>query len=108
MKTAAQHKLAVIVANPSLTPNFRNDYPHLCDEDLDHSNPKMAYLELGDEQLDMYQVQEKLSPYMTIETYDGGHHRLAYPFVLMISLLKFIKIFCLNLRMTHNFQKLII
>lgn len=32
-----------------------------------------------DEQLDMYQVQEKLSPYMTIETYDGGHHRLAYP-----------------------------
>ncbi|HFG6988725.1 YqiA/YcfP family alpha/beta fold hydrolase [Acinetobacter baumannii] len=79
LKTAAQHKLAVVVANPSLNPSFRNDYPDLCDEDLDHSNPKMAYLELGDEQLDMYQVQEKLSPYMTVETYDGGHHRLAYP-----------------------------
>jgi len=79
LKTAAQHKLAVIVANPSLTPNFRADYPQLSEEELTHSNPKMAYLELGDEQLDMYQVQEKLAPYMNIETFEGGHHRLAYP-----------------------------
>ncbi|CAI3101995.1 hypothetical protein MWMV2_MWMV2_00966 [Acinetobacter oleivorans] len=79
LKTAAQHKLAVIVANPSLTPNFRADYPQLSEDELMLSNPKMAYLELGDEQLDMYQVQEKLAPYMNIETFEGGHHRLAYP-----------------------------
>ncbi len=51
----------------------------------------MAYLELGDEQLDMYQVQEKLSPYMTIETYDGSIIVLLILLVLMISLPKFIK-----------------
>lgn len=52
----------MIVANPSLTPSFRPDYPQLSEEELTLSNPKMAYLELGDEQLDMYQVQEKLAP----------------------------------------------
>lgn len=42
LKTAAQHKLAVIVANPSLTPSFRPDYPQLSEEELTISNPKMA------------------------------------------------------------------
>ena len=79
IKVAAQNELAVIVANPNLNPTFRNDYPQITEADLNHNNPKMAYLELGDEQLDMYQVQAQLQSYMAIESIDGGHHRLAYP-----------------------------
>jgi hypothetical protein len=51
----------------------------------------MAYLELGDEQLDMYQVQEKLSPYDNRNFMTEAIIGLLILLVLMISLLKFIK-----------------
>ena len=49
------------------------------EQDLDHDIPQMAYLELGDEILDMNQVLAQLEPFMLIETFAGGHHRLEHP-----------------------------
>lgn len=34
---------------------------------------------MGDEILNMYEVSEKLEPFMQIKTLEGGHHRLAQP-----------------------------
>lgn len=64
----------------------------------------MAYLELGDEQLDMYQVQEKLAPYMNIETFEGGHHRLAYPSRLNDLIMKIYKNIWLKLMQIAYFS----
>lgn len=79
LKMSLSHEIPCVVANPSLAPNFREDYPHIRDEDLDHDIPQIAYLELGDEVLDMHAVQEKLENYMQIKAVDDGHHRLLYP-----------------------------
>lgn len=79
LKMSALHKIPTVVANPSLAPKFRDDYPAINDHDLDHDTMQMAYLELGDEILDMYAVQQQLEPYMLVESIDGGHHRLACP-----------------------------
>lgn len=79
LKMSAQHGLAAVVANPNLSPDFRDDYPPINEQDLDHDIPQMAYLELGDEILDMNQVLAQLEPFMLIETFAGGHHRLEHP-----------------------------
>ena len=65
--------------NPSLAPNFRDDYPAIEEKDLDHDIPQFAYLELGDEMLNMYQTQQILERFMIVHTYTGGYHRLEYP-----------------------------
>lgn len=39
----------------------------------------MAYLELGDEILDMHGTKEFLENYMQIQSIEGGHHRLEHP-----------------------------
>ena len=49
------------------------------EDDLEHEVAQIAYLELGDEILDMYAVREKLEPYMLVQAYEGWHHRLASP-----------------------------
>ena len=72
-------KIPTVIANPSLSPNFREDYPPINEADLEHDIAQIAYLELGDEILDMYAVQEQLEPYMIVQALEGGHHRLASP-----------------------------
>lgn len=79
LKMSAAHHIPCVIANPSLSPNFREDYPAISDADLDHDIPQFAYLELGDEMLDMHFVQEQLEDYMQIQAIDGGHHRLENP-----------------------------
>lgn len=79
LKMSQAHHIPCIVANPSLNPNFRDDYPAINDLDLDHDIPQLAYIELGDEILDMYKVKHQLEDYMQVESFDGGHHRLAHP-----------------------------
>lgn len=79
LKMSQKHRIPTVVANPSLKPDFREDYPEIDEADLEHDIPQIAYIELGDEVLDMYQVFEQLNPYMQIETVEGGHHRLAQP-----------------------------
>src|SRR5690606_21592924 len=79
LKMSAAHHIPCVVANPSLYPNFREDYPAICNNDLDHDIPQLAYLELGDEMLDMHNVQEQLEDYMHIQAVEGGHHRLKNP-----------------------------
>jgi predicted esterase YcpF (UPF0227 family) len=74
-----KHRIPTVIANPSLKPDFRDDYPEINEADLEHDIPQIAYIELGDEVLDMYKVFEQLDPYMQIETVEGGHHRLAQP-----------------------------
>ena len=73
------HHIPTIIANPSLSPDFRTDYPAINEHDLEHDIPQIAYIELGDEVLNMYRVAEQLEPYMQVETVEGGHHRLAQP-----------------------------
>ena len=79
LKMSLAHQIPCVIANPSLQPNFREDYPAICDEDLDHDIPQLAYLELGDEILDMRAAQEQLEDYMQIQALEGGHHRLICP-----------------------------
>lgn len=79
LKMSHYYRLPTIVANPSLNPDFREDYLAIDEQDLDHDIPQIAYLELGDEILDMYAVMAQLEPYMQIEAFEGGHHRLVQP-----------------------------
>ncbi len=79
LKMSALHHIPCVIANPSLQPVFRDDYPAIEDADLQNDIPQMAYLELGDEILDMHAVQSQLEDYMQVEVMDGGHHRLAQP-----------------------------
>lgn len=79
LKMSQAHQIPCVIANPSLQPNFRNDYPAICDNDLQHDIPQMAYLELGDEILDMHAAQAQLEDYMQIHAIEGGHHRLEHP-----------------------------
>lgn len=79
LKMSKYFQLPTVVANPSLAPNFRDDYPQISDEDLNHDIPQFAYIELGDEILDMHSTADQLESYMQVETVDGGHHRLAEP-----------------------------
>ena len=79
LKMSQIHHIPTIIANPSLSPNFRDDYPEIDEADLDNDIPQIAYIELGDDVLDMYRVTEQLESYMQVETFKGGHHRLAQP-----------------------------
>ncbi|WP_180039516.1 YqiA/YcfP family alpha/beta fold hydrolase [Acinetobacter sp. YH12100] len=79
LKMSQAYHLPCVVANPILQPNFRDDYPEICHGDLQHDIPQFAYLELGDEILDMHAVQAQLEDYMQIQAVDGGHHRLEHP-----------------------------
>ncbi|ANF81336.1 esterase [Acinetobacter sp. NCu2D-2] len=95
LKMSALHKIPCVIANPSLKPFFRDDYPEIDDADLQNDVPQMAYIELGDEILDMHAVQSQLEDYMQVEAIEGGHHRLAYP-ERINQLIEFIEV--------HHFQ----
>lgn len=68
-----------MIANPNLFPDFRDDYPAILDHDLDHDIPQFAYLELGDEILNMHEIKAHLENYMPITAVDTGHHQLQHP-----------------------------
>lgn len=90
LKMSAAYQIPCVIANPSLQPFFRDDYPAIEDADLQNDIPQMAYIELGDEILDMHAVQLQLEDYMQVEAIDGGHHRLEKPEHLNI-LIQFIE-----------------
>ena len=46
---------------------------------MDHDIPQLAYLELGDEILDMRQTMDQLESFMVVESIEGGHHRFCEP-----------------------------
>ncbi|NHC04431.1 esterase [Acinetobacter sp. 187] len=79
LKMSKYFELPAVIANPSLSPNFREDYPQISEQDLDHDIPQFAYIELGDELLDMYATADCLESYMHVEKVEGGHHRLDEP-----------------------------
>lgn len=79
LKMSHLYRIPTIIANPSLYPDFRDDYSTIDEDDLEHDIPQMAYIELGDEILDMHSTIEQLEPFMQIQTVEGGHHRLAEP-----------------------------
>lgn len=79
LKMSALFKLPALVANPSLKPQFRTDYPSINETDLDSDAPKIAYLELGDEELNMLEAQEYLEQFMLVEAVEGGCHRPSNP-----------------------------
>lgn len=79
LKMSVRYNLPCVIANPSLNPSFREDYSPISDLDLNHDIPQLAYVELGDEILDMYKAQEFLENYMQVEAVTDGEHRLRYP-----------------------------
>lgn len=79
LKMSKFFNLPAVIANPSLAPNFCLDYPAITEDDLDHDIPQFAYIELGDELLDMHQTVDQLESFMQVESIAGGHHRLAEP-----------------------------
>lgn len=79
LRMSYYYKLPAIIANPQLMPNFREDYPAICENLLNHDIPQIAYLEMSDELLDMHKVQHTLEKFMLVHTYNGGYHRLEHP-----------------------------
>ena len=79
LKMSLFHRIPCVIANPSLHPDFRDDYPAINEMDLDNDIPQIAYIERGDEILDMYEAEKQLEDYMQVQVMDGGHHRLQYP-----------------------------
>ena len=79
LKMSLFHRIPCVIANPSLHPDFRDDYPAINEMDLDHDIPQIAYIERGDEILDMYEAEQQLEDYMQVQVMDGGHHRLQCP-----------------------------
>lgn len=79
LKMSKHFQLPTVIANPSLAPNFSLDYPAITEDDLDHDIPQFAYIELGDELLDMHQTADQLESFMQVDSINGGHHRLAEP-----------------------------
>ncbi|SDC04259.1 YqiA/YcfP family alpha/beta fold hydrolase [Acinetobacter boissieri] len=79
LKLSYFFKIPTIIANPSLKPRFRNDYTDIQDSDLQHDIPQLAYIELGDEVLNMHETKALLEQFMFIKTYWGGYHRLEHP-----------------------------
>lgn len=79
LKMSLWSKIPAIIANPSLSPSFRADYPAITEQELEHDILQLAYLELDDEILDMHAVNAQLEPYMQVAAVAGGHHRLARP-----------------------------
>ena len=74
-----KYQIPCVIANPSLSPNFRDDYPPISDNILNHDIQQMAYIELGDEVLNMHTTKEFLENYIQIQSIEGGHHRLEQP-----------------------------
>lgn len=79
LKMSQTYEIPCVVANPNLFPDFRSDYPAILDDDLNHDIPQFAYLELGDEVLNMHEIKEHLENYMPITTVNTGHHQLEHP-----------------------------
>lgn len=79
LKMSQLFRIPAIIANPSLQPDFHTDYAPITVHDLEHDIPQTAYIELGDEILDMYETSNILESYMHVEMMQGGHHRLASP-----------------------------
>lgn len=79
LKMSLAYKIPCVIANPNLFPNFREDYPAITDDDLNHDIPQFAYLELGDEILNMHEIKEYLENYMPITSVHEGHHQLQHP-----------------------------
>lgn len=79
LKLSYFFKLPAIIANPNLKPCFRSDYVDIQDSDLEHDIPQLAYIELGDEVLNMHETKAMLEQFMFIKTYAGGYHRLEHP-----------------------------
>lgn len=79
LKMSHIFNIPCVIANPNLFPNFRADYPAIADIDLNHDIPQFAYLELGDEILNMHEIKEHLENYMPITSVNEGHHQLQHP-----------------------------
>ncbi|WP_157772284.1 YqiA/YcfP family alpha/beta fold hydrolase [Zobellella denitrificans] len=73
-----QHGLPCVLVNPQLYPSFRADYSELEIAGCDDGVLRFAYLELGDEVLDIQRIRRALDGGVA-ELYcaDGGHHRVA-------------------------------
>lgn len=73
-----QHGLPCVLINPQLYPAFRADYPALELANCDDGVLRFAYLELGDEVLDIQQIFRALDGWVTeLHCLGGGHHRVA-------------------------------
>lgn len=93
LKLSKAFQLPTVIANPSLAPNFRDDYPAIDIHDLDHDIPQFAYIELGDELLDMRQTADQLESFMQVESIEGGHHRLEHPEKINLLIQKLVNCF---------------
>lgn len=73
-----QHGLPCVLVNPQLYPSFRADYPELEVTSGNDGVLRIAYLELGDEVLDIQRIHRVLDGSLTeLHCANGGHHRVA-------------------------------
>lgn len=79
LRLSAHFGIPAVVANPSITPSFRQDYPSLSIDELDTTVPRRAYIELADERVDMYAVHDVLDVYFPVHVETQGRHQLDHP-----------------------------
>ncbi|WP_179997703.1 MULTISPECIES: YqiA/YcfP family alpha/beta fold hydrolase [unclassified Acinetobacter] len=80
LKMSNRFQLPAVIANPSLMPSFDPDYPAITIEELQSkTSSQIAYIELGDELIDMHSTSDLLEPYMYVESIIGGRHQLENP-----------------------------
>ena len=79
LKKSMQYKLAVVLINPQLFPD-RSDIRDVDKYELTdtRSNPKFAYIETGDEVIDVKRTISYLADKATMKLHEGGHHRIQH------------------------------
>lgn len=80
IKMSNKFGIPMVIANPCLSPNFDRDYPEITNHELDNNaSVKLAYIELGDEIIDMHSTSDLLELFMPVESIIGGHHHIENP-----------------------------
>lgn len=78
LKIGNKYEIPVILVNPSLFPTVISGYPPCTDDDTVNKSHRFAYLEMGDEVIDMVEVSDFLEGTTSIYEVRGGHHRIQF------------------------------
>jgi hypothetical protein len=78
LKIGNKYEIPVVLVNPSLFPTVISGYPPCTNDDTINKSHRFAYLEMGDEVIDMAEVSNFLEGTTSIYKVCGGHHRIQF------------------------------
>lgn len=80
LKMSNKFNIPTVIVNPYLSPDFDREYPEITEFELMiNASSKIAYIELGDEIIDMHSTSDLLELFMPVESIIGGHHQIENP-----------------------------